>query len=121
MIENNLIQIFLSLLGLPLGYALSKIAPEEVPLYSKHLENLKRIIFISILLTILFLNLNNLTFLLIFLVIGSGLFILEIENPCILSELLIYIFTITAFYFTPSFIITTLLFLYGFPTGTLRK
>ena len=116
-----MIEILLSLLGIPIGYALSKIAPEEIPLYSKHLENLKRVLFVAILLTILFLNLNSLTPLIIFLVIGCILFILEIENPCILSEVLIYAYTITAFYFTPSFIIAALLFLYGFPVGTLKK
>jgi len=107
--------------GLILGRVLANIAKEEIKPGKKYLIILQKLLFCSAIILLMYLNKTNVHY------IWSGSivifsYLLFFNKICpgqvyVLFGVLFYLFTKTE-YFLPA---SALLFLYGFPTGTLLK
>ena len=121
-------KLFISLLGLVAGYALARIAPEELESGMKYFQLIKKIVFIILSgvvsyylypnkLLALFLVLS----IILFYLISKKLFV-EMYHKIIL-EFLIYLFFITPYVLINNqqfkLMIASLLFIYGFPLASI--
>lgn len=112
----------ISLSGLLAGIALSRIAPEEFHQGKKYFVLFQQILFAAISLAIFFWLYQNSRFFLIpaAAVILTALFFVDLKIKKNISYLLHYIFFLMAYFMLPdATLVAALLFLYGFPVGTL--
>ena len=123
----SIIIFTISLLGVLLGLALSYIAPEELDEGKKYLLWLKKGLFIIIFLVVnyyFFMN-DKLTLLIIFNVLAVILFVIEWNRFKISLEISNYIFLAIAYFLHTeqnfNLILASLIFLYGFPLGSLLR
>jgi len=115
-------ELLFALTGVGFGALLSYIAPEELSLGKKYFIFLRNVLFFSITLFISFLLFEiNLLFAISFLLIMIALFLLKVKLGNHLLEIPSYAIFILSYFFIDNFslILVTLIFLYGFPVGTL--
>ena len=123
----NILPLLFSLLGIVIGYVLALIAPEELDNGMKYFRFIKQTIYLSIfaLISFHFLSVNFLSYFLVFVFITIILFTILMKNHDLRFE-----FSVYSFFFIPYFLITdtniqmllvSLIFLYGFPLGSLIK
>ena len=123
-----MVEIFLplfSLTGILFGLILSFIAPEELTPGKKYFILLRRSLFVLATLLILFTFRNNLYLVLIFLALSAALLALDMKVKNIFVSFLPYVLYLPAFFLLlePHFrmVLVILVFLYGFPLGTLLR
>jgi hypothetical protein len=106
------------LIGLLSGYALSLIAPEELKDGKKYLIILRRALFVAISLIILY-GLWSTPIYFILVLISMIILTYLIEWKSIFFQIFVYALFIGIQFLINQEIITTLLFLYGFPVAAL--
>ncbi len=116
-----MIELLISILGIPIGYILGLIAPEELEEYQKHVTIIKTTLYLILLITILTLQWSNLTVFIIFLLLGILLFVIHQKYSSLLLEIPIYLFFIVTQLYSFHLLPTVLLFLYGIPLGITIK
>jgi hypothetical protein len=120
-------ELLFSLSGFLFGLILSYIAPEELKPGKKYFLFIKRLLFILIFFTVnfFFYQQNQYVYLVPFTIIALVLFVVELRNKSIYYEVPNYaIFVIPYFLInnpTSNILLTSLIFLYGLPAGTLIR
>ncbi|MFH1276117.1 MAG: hypothetical protein ABIH82_03320 [Candidatus Woesearchaeota archaeon] len=118
-----ILELLMGLTGLFFGVILSIIAEEEIIPGKKYFYLLKRIMFCVISISIVYLFRSNLFLMIIFIILSIILFILELKLNNYFVEIFNYIFFILAYILNTKqdlyTIFATLIFIYGFPVGTL--
>lgn len=119
---QNIFPALLSLAGILVGMILARIAPEEIPQGKKYFHFLERVLFMSLSIISSFLLYGQhivLFLLFIISVILVFIFTFSITNPLVL--LVSYVFFFIPYFIsgTSSALVPSLLFLYGFPVGTI--
>ena len=111
-----MIEVLLSLLGIPSGYLLGLIAKEELETAKKYFTWIKRVLFILLSCIALYFIQSN--FLLIITIISSTLLLIAtFKTKKRLLEVLIYVEIITLGYILGGVVLTSLLFIYGLVVG----
>ena len=124
---TNILQVLFSLSGIVFGLALTYIAPEEIQPGKKYFIFLKRILFVLISGTIIysFAVSINVPLLLLSLAFLLPLFMVDFKIKRKEAYWLHYLFFVIAYFFISEvqlkIILASLIFLYGFPVGSLLK
>lgn len=124
----SMAEIFLplfSLTGIFFGLILSFIAPEELSPGRKYFIFLRRSLFVLAVLLILFMFHKQLYLISAFLVLSAVLLVLDVTIKKHFVSFLPYLLFLPVFFLNtkPPFhlVLATLIFLYGFPLGTLLR
>ena len=127
--------LLISLLGILFGYLLAKIAPEELKDGRKYFLLMKKILFVALFLIInyYFLINKSYSYLVTFTILCIILFLIDLKLNLKLKlklksqymEIANYIVFIIPYFLIPQInfqlLIASLMFIYGFPIGTLLK
>ena len=113
----------LSSAGLLSGVALSYIASEELAAGQKYFIYLRSVLFILLSLAILYSLYSSFLFLVpLFFVLFAILFVVDLKIESAMAYLFHYLAFLTAYFLIQDgILIAALLFLYGFPAGTLLR
>ncbi len=137
MIHQTLLPLFISLLGLALGYLFSFLAAEEIRPGEKYFKWMKRILLL-VFLGVLGYGLvreRKLILLVVLAIIGLIILLLDIlplnfttkqthpRSWGLASNALTYVFFVLAYLLLPSqqLLLASIIFLYGLPAGTMMK
>lgn len=117
-----MLPLLTSLTGLLFGYILTYIAPEEINLSRKYFLLMKRIIFVIIGITITyFLAVKSLWWIFLILIF-VGILLMELKIKHRQKEIIIYLsFIIPYFFINEKLLLASLIFLYGFPLGSMLR
>jgi hypothetical protein len=117
-----MLDLFIAFFGIFCGIILAKIAKEELVEGKKYFHIFKRVAFLALSFLVLynFLSNDNILYSLLFLIVSTVMFTIQIKKLSLTTELLTYIiFIIPYFFLQQQLLLSSLLFLYGLPTGTL--
>jgi len=123
----NFLPFLFSLLGIGVGYVLALIAPEELDSGKKYFIFTKQALYFSIfaLISFHFLNVQLLSYFLVFVLITIILFTIQIKNNNQWLESSVYFLFIVPYFLITNvnikILLISLIFLYGFPLGSLIK
>ena len=121
---NEVLAILFSLTGIIFGMVLSVISPEEMLVGKKYFLLLKRTFFVLISLFVLYNFYTKIYLLVLFLILSIILFVLDIKFENKYFQVLHYILFLTPYFFIideNKLVLVSLVFLYGFPSGTLLR
>lgn len=114
----------LALLGIPVGLLLGYVAIEELDAGKKFFLVMKKFLFVFLsLISLYYLYLFTLALAIFLFIVVTLFFILEIKRYRLYLEFIVYIIFLTPLFLLPNqlyiLLTTTLLFLYGFPIGSI--
>lgn len=122
-IFNQLLILLISLTGILFGLILARIAPEELRPGKKYFSFLKRVIFVVIFFFGSYHLLEKLFVLIPFLILMVIIFVIGLYSRNSYLEIINYSLFVVPYFFltepTAHLLLASLIFLYGFPTGTL--
>ena len=116
-------KLIIALIGIIIGVLLGRIAPEELNKGKKYFILLKKILFLIMLIVLGYFLKGNYLLLTLSQIIGFGLFYLNIKKYGWYLEGINYLFFVVFYFLNTDFnfklIISSLLFFYGLPLGSL--
>ncbi|PIN75451.1 hypothetical protein COV17_03870 [Candidatus Woesearchaeota archaeon CG10_big_fil_rev_8_21_14_0_10_36_11] len=122
----SLLPLLFSITGILFGYILARIAPEELNSGKKYFILLQHVLYgLIVILTGYYLYNVNLVILFVWVSIAVAFFILKLKIKTKYKEIGSYIIFAVPYFINTSqtfqLLLVTLIFLYGFPFGTLLK